>query len=157
MRLIYSLLTYLLLVVPTFSTTAIAKSEEADLVSKGAWVRSTIATQKATAMYLSLRNTTSETIELVGVESDIASHSMMHKTIDEDGVAKMRHQDSIMIEPGKKVIFEQGGLHIMLMGLNTSIGDGDFVTVNFKTKKGKRFPVKAMARSAPCPHGCCDP
>lgn len=151
MRSITSLFICLFLLAP------LVHSQEAELVPKGAWVRSTIGAQTATAVYLSLRNTTNETIELVDVENELASHSMIHKTIDEDGVAKMRHQKSISIEPGKKVIFEQGGLHIMLMGLSRPITEGEFITVNFKTKKGKSFNVKALARSAPCPHGCCDP
>ncbi len=130
---------------------------EVVLEPKGAWVRSTIETQRSTAMYLSLRNTTKKVIELVGVESDIADHATFHTTIEKDGVAKMRHKSSILVKPGKKVIFKQGGLHVMLMGLKSKIEVGDYVTVNFKTKSGEVIPVKAMARSAPCPNGCCDP
>jgi copper(I)-binding protein len=155
MRAITSLFISLFLILPTAQ--AQETKAEPDLVPKGAWVRSTLEKQPMSAAYLSLRNTTQETIEIIGVETDASKQSLIHKTIDEDGVAKMRHQKSVTVEPGKKVIFEQGGLHVMLLGLDKPIKEGEFVTLNFKTKKGKTIEVKALARSAPCPYGCCDP
>ena len=95
---------------------------------------------KTAAVYLSLHNISEGSLVLEGVETDAAHHGMIHKTVLEDGVAKMRHMDSIEIKSGGKLEFVQGGLHIMLMGLNKEKMVKEF-KLNLVFAGEKRFEV----------------
>ena len=39
----------------------------------------------------------------------------LHETTVEDGVARMRPLDSLVVPPGETVVLERGGKHLMLM------------------------------------------
>ena len=41
---------------------------------------------------------------------------------------KMKHED-VVIEPGQTVVFEPGGLHVMLMGLSSPLKQGCLYSV----------------------------
>lgn len=108
-----------------------------------AWVRSVLPVQRSTAMYMTLTNSSSMTVELQQVTVDIAKHSMMHQTVEQDGVVSMKHQSSITLVPNQMVEFNPGGLHVMLMGLNHPVSEQQVVhgVLHFSDGKKQAFTV----------------
>ena len=75
---------------------------------------------------------------LPSVSSDIAGAAELHKTVMENDVMQMVPQGTVPVPKGKTT-FESGGLHVMLIGLNNDLSDGDSfdVTLTFE-KVGQR-------------------
>lgn len=81
------------------------------------------------AVYFVVENHTSETQEIIGVEADIADAAEVHESQMSGDVMEMHQVNSVMVEPGSTVIFEPGGLHVMLIGLNRDLQTGDQIEV----------------------------
>jgi periplasmic copper chaperone A len=80
-----------------------------------AWIRQVPPAARMTAGYLRVANPGPEPLVIVGAESPLFGSIEVHGTVMEDGVARMRHQDTVTVGPGEVVSFEPGGLHLMLM------------------------------------------
>ena len=124
-----------------------------------AWVRGTVASQKATGAFMRL--TSSANARLVAVQSPVAGVVEIHEMAMDKDVMKMRQIPGLELASGKAVELKPGGYHVMLMDLKSQVKDGDAVplTLTFETKDGKRqtLEVKAPARNmnapAHSPHG----
>lgn len=116
------------------------------------WVRATVAQQKATGAFFSLR--ASSDARLVGVSSP-AGRAEIHEMAMAKDVMKMREVASLDLAAGKAVELKPGGFHIMLMDLKAPIKAGDSVplTLTVEGKDGKRqtIEVKAEARQLGAP------
>ncbi|MET1255131.1 copper chaperone PCu(A)C [Aliikangiella maris] len=95
------------------------------------------------AIYLTLTNLSEQSVELIDVNTPVAHHSMIHQSIEEDGVAKMRHQDTVQIPANGKLEFVPGGYHIMLMGIDKQLISQTFeVELTFANLQTLKFKVK---------------
>lgn len=82
------------------------------------------------AGYVELANHSGDPVRLVAASTDAFGHVMIHRTIIEDGQARMRHQDDgVQLVPGETVSFAPGGLHLMLMRPQKELNVGDQVTI----------------------------
>jgi hypothetical protein len=82
------------------------------------------------AGYMTVRNNTDGMIRLVGATSDAFGRVMIHRTVIDDGQARMQHQaGGVSIAPGEAAAFEPRGLHLMLMQPQAELGVGDTVDV----------------------------
>lgn len=88
------------------------------------WVRESTP-QGVSAVYMVVILVADESDRLVGARSSAAASVEIHETRIEDGIAKMRRLDGLDIEPDTPVVFEPGGLHFMVIGLNLPLKTGD--------------------------------
>ncbi len=95
---------------------------------KGAWVRGTVAAQKATGAFMEI--TGKSAVRLLSAESPAAASVEIHNMTLQNGVMKMFPVDGIDIPAGKTVKLASGGYHVMLMGLKQQM------------KPGERVPLK---------------
>lgn len=84
----------------------------------------TAATAKAGGGYMTITNTSEAGDALVGVKADFP-RVMIHQTVEEDGIARMNHVDRIEIPAGETVELTPGGFHVMFMGLEAPLVDGE--------------------------------
>lgn len=84
--------------------------------------------QMMSAAYLSLANNSQHAIRINRVSSPNFAAVELHESSIENGVAKMRRVEELVIAPGSKVALQRGGLHLMLMRPKT---DADSVSLNF--------------------------
>ena len=120
------------------------------LVVRDAWVRVTPGSDVA-AVYLSLRNAGLRPIIVVGVQSSIAGHSMMHETSLVNGQFQMRMRDRIVIAPGQTVSFAPGGLHIMLSGLKQRASAGQTMPLVLLLADGGQVSLAAVVKPLAAP------
>jgi hypothetical protein len=122
---------------------ACAPPAQAILVEE-AWARPAEAGTNS-AVYFRLHNG-SRADELIGVESGVAQ-AMIHLTILEaDGIVRMEHQMQVSLAPGEMVVFEPGGLHVMLMDLAADLQVGSTVDLLLMFRQGGAHAVEAIVR-----------
>jgi copper(I)-binding protein len=130
-----------------FASLAIPASAQ---VSVGdAWVRGTVAGQKATGAFMRL--TSPADVTLTGAASPVAKIVEIHEMRLEGGVMKMNAVERLPLPAGKTVELKPGSYHVMLMDLARPLKEGDVVpvTLTFEDKAGKKQTqdVKATVRA----------
>ena len=135
------------LLVPGFwGPSAYAQATQPAVVIDQAWARATPPGAKAGAIYLTLRNTGTESDRLVGVDGDIGDHLAVHSHIMADGMAQMRPVDGVDVPAHGQVEFKPGGYHIMVMGLHNPLVAGQHAKVTLILQKAGRLPLDAIIR-----------
>ena len=84
------------LVLAGFAVAGAQEYKKGDVTVSQVWVRPA-AEGKVSAAYFSIENHGSEADKLTGAESSAAGMTMLHETIDDNGVMKMRHSAGIEI------------------------------------------------------------
>jgi copper(I)-binding protein len=132
---------------------ALFSQAQAQVTVKDAWVRATVAQQKATGAFMQLQS--SQDAKLISAQSPVAGVVEVHEMAMDGGVMKMRAVPSLALPAGKAVDLKPGGYHVMLMDLKGQVKDGDTVPVTLvvEGKDGKRqnIEIKASARMAAAP------
>jgi len=114
-------------------------------VIRQSWIRSAPPGAKTLAGYLVLSNPCKSVVKIVDVESRDFGMPMIHRTVIENGISKMRDPGVLEIKPGASLKFEAGGLHLMLMQPLRTLKEGDKAGVRLVLADGRRvyseFPV----------------
>lgn len=122
-----------------------------------AWVRGTVAQQRATGAFMRLRS--SAPVRLVAATSPAAARTEIHEMRMEGDVMRMREIGGIDLEPGKAVQLAPGGYHLMLLDLAQPARQGEriLLVLTFESR-GRRFsmqveaPVRALGQERPGLH-----
>ncbi len=122
-----------------------AMSQTPALVVEDAWTRQVPGSDVA-AVYLTVRNPTVRPITIVGVESPVATHAMIHETKTERGQSQMRPHEQLVIPAGGTVKLQPGGLHIMLHGVKQPASVGQTVPLELLLAGGSKVAVAAIVR-----------
>jgi copper(I)-binding protein len=80
------------------------------------------------AGFLIISNNTKEPIRITRVESPQFASVEIHETTIEDGIARMRELEELLVPAGGNVTLERGGKHLMLMRPQDL---GESVTLHF--------------------------
>jgi len=111
---------------------------------KEPWVRATTPQQAVTGAFM--RIDSSAPARLVEVRSPIAGRVELHETRIEQGVARMRHVQTLAIP----VELKPGGYHVMLMDLKRQLKAGETVPLELVVEAGGKrqvIAVKAQVRA----------
>jgi copper(I)-binding protein len=120
------------------SSTSYAQSRRevsaGDLIIANAWMPQPLQGAKTGAIYLRIENRGNEADQLLGVESPVAQDLMVHESKESGGVMKMLPQTSVEIPAHGEVELRPMGMHVMAMGLRSTLKDADRfpVTLNFR-------------------------
>ena len=113
------------------------------------WIRSAPPGAKTLAGYLLIKNLCKTSITIVNVESKDFGMPMIHRTVIENGVSKMRDPGVLEIKPGASLKFEAGGLHLMLMQPLRTLKEGDKAGLRLVLADGRKlyseFPIQKQA------------
>lgn len=100
------------------------------------------------AAYFSYTNTLAEPDTILGVSSSVSAMTQVHESYEtEDGMMGMREKTNLSVQPGETVLFEQGGLHIMLMQLGKELSEGDSVSVIMQLAKAGEVEIKLQVKN----------
>ena len=120
-----------------------------DLVIREARVRPVAVPEEGgaevhSAAYLTIRNRGGVDDRLLGAGFSGARRVEIHETrVSAEGLATMRPVESITIPAGAEIRLEPGGLHVMLMGLESSLVSGDTVRLSLEFDKSGTRTVPA--------------
>ena len=98
------------------------------------------------AGYMKILNQSDSPVTITSVSSPDFNTSMIHETVIEDGLARMRHQGSLEIAAGESVLLEPNGYHLMLMQPGRTLEEGDTVEISLEQENGEEISVIAQVR-----------
>ena len=122
---------------------------DARLEVKNAWVREAPPSARMLAAYMTLENQSSSEAVLTQVDSPAFGHVMLHKTEVVDGMARMLHQDEVVIPAQGTVELKPGGLHLMMSAPEKRLTEGDQVEFVLTFSTGETIRVQADVRKKP--------
>lgn len=104
-----------------------ALAEDSGIRIDQVWARATPGAARTAAIYLTVTNVGTTPDTLTAASTPTADKSELHVMKMENGIMEMRPVASIAIAPGKSVVLEPNGYHIMLVGLKAPLKEGDKV------------------------------
>ena len=119
----------------------------AEIVVEDAWARATPPGFGKGAVYLELANDGRRSTTLVSVDTDRVPRAELHQTIEEGGNSRMVHTPEVIVPAGEGVSFEPGGRHVMLMGVEESLEEGEKFTITLNTEDNGAIPVQVRVLS----------
>ena len=130
----------LFLMLLSFMSTAMA---EPAVVVEGPWVREAPPASTVLAAYMVLKNTADTPRTVTHIDSPDFRNSQIHRTVMEDGIAKMHPVEKLQLPVNGSVVLEPGGLHLMLFEPLRSLRDGDTVVLVIHADNGDSVTVHA--------------
>jgi len=121
------------------------------IVIERPWSRATPV--KVGGAYMTLRNTGAAPDRLIKVASPAAEKAEIHETKIEGGTAMMRAVGALELKPGATVELKPGGLHLMLMGLERPLKEGESLKLVLTFEKAGTIEVEASVEKAGAPGG----
>ncbi|MFK3719963.1 copper chaperone PCu(A)C [Pseudomonas fulva] len=123
-----------------------------------AWVRASVPHQQSTGAFMTI--TASSDSKLVSVASPVAKTVQVHEMTMNGDVMGMREVKAVALPAGKPVTLDPNGLHVMLMGLNDQVKEGQQVplTLTVQAADGTtesvavQAQVRALTAQAPGEH-----
>ena len=112
-----------------------------------AWVRATVAAQRATGAFLKLSIQGTDAT-LIAASSPVAGVTQIHEMAMSEGVMRMREvTGGVPLKAGQSFELKPGGYHIMMMDLKQPVKAGDRVplTLTFKQGDGQQTTTQVDA------------
>lgn len=106
-----------------------------------AWIAEAPPTSHVMVGYMTINNSTSNTIEIIKAESDLYSSIEFHETVHEDGMARMLRHDSLTIPAHGSTQLKRGGKHLMLFNPKKHLIAGDTVSITLTTKNKSTMTI----------------
>ncbi len=119
------------------------------IVVENAWVREAPPSAQMMSAYMTLKNTGSDDLVLVEVESPAFRRVMLHKSEVVDGIARMSHQDQLLIPAGGSVELKPGSFHLMMPAPGERLQSGDRVAFDLIFADGSTTRIQADVRKKP--------
>ncbi len=125
------------------SSAALGQTDQLQVTN--AWARATPGKAENGAAYLTIQSPTAD--RLVAAASPVAKKAELHTMSMTGMVMKMRPIDGVDIPAGKDVTLNPGGVHIMLLGLEKPLQQGQSfpLTLTF-AKAGSRTVTVAVEK-----------
>lgn len=119
------------------------------------WVREAPPTAQVMAAYLTLHNHGDQARALVGVSARGFGRVELHRTVMEQGVARMEHIPRLDVPAGGSAVLEPGGYHLMLMQPQRVPPAGGRVSIELQFDDGATlaFEAPVQRRAAAGGHG----
>jgi len=108
-----------------------------DITLINAYIPYRNADQQHFAAYFDIKNTSNKSISIVGVNSPAFAHSMLHETVFEENMAKMKSIEPLTIAPNQAVTFKPKGKHVMLMKSIRDLSKQDGIKLNVALDTGE--------------------
>jgi copper(I)-binding protein len=117
------------------------------VIVKDVWVRLPAAKSRPGGAYFRME-AGSEGTRLLGVSSPSVRWIELHETETKDGNARMKQRKEIEFPSRGELVFEPGGRHAMLFGINSKVKAGDRIPLTFSFNVAPPITVEAQVLAA---------
>lgn len=117
------------------------------LSTENAKVRAVIPGAVNTAGYLIVKNNSDKDVKLVSASSPIAERVEFHQHLHQGGLMKMIKLDDVTVPANGEVVFESGGLHIMFLGVDSTMANNKTANVRLMDSNGNELSVEFKVES----------
>ena len=109
------------------------------------WIREPPPVSRVAAGYVSITNSGTQEIAISTIDSSCCEHVMIHETVIKNDKARMVHRKNLTVPANAEVTLAPLGTHMMLMGVQSELREGDELTLTFTCSDQKStavtFPV----------------
>jgi len=127
-----------------FATASLAQTGQPEITN--AWARATPGKAETGAAYLTIQSPTAD--RLVSISTPVAKNAELHTMSMSGGVMQMRPVAGIDIPAGKTVTLKPGGEHVMLLGLNHPLQQGQSFPLTLTFEKAGTRAVNVAIEKA---------
>lgn len=118
--------------------------EVGELTITHPWSRATAASAANGVAYMAITNNGSSDDVLIAAEAPVSSRTELHTHEMTDGVMRMRPvEGGITIPAGETIYLEPSGLHVMLMGLDDRLVEGELFPLTLTFQNAGTIEVEA--------------
>jgi len=114
---------------------------------ENAWIRLPAVDGRPAAAYFTLNGGEADDT-LLAVDSERVATIELHETIMEGEMMRMQPIMSTDLPAGETEVFEPGGRHAMLFGIDPEITPGTLLSLNFRFDSGRDVTVDATTIAA---------
>jgi periplasmic copper chaperone A len=140
------LLAMLLLVQVAADASPAAEYTAGKLVIAQPWSRPTPPVATTGVVYLSITNRGSKADRLLALSTAVARSVEIHETRTVDGMVEMRQLAAVNCPPNATVVFEAGGMHIMVVGLSQPLAAGTDFPLTLRFQEAGAVTVQVHVR-----------
>lgn len=98
---------------------------------------------QATGAFMVLKNEGKSDVQVVKADNPASRVTELHTHLNEGGVMKMRPVESIAIKAGGEAKLQPGGLHVMLIGLQSTLEEGKTLPITLTFGDGSSKKIEA--------------
>lgn len=107
------------------------------------WTRATPKGADVAGGFMSIENTGKDDDRLIAVSVSGVKKTEIHEMSMNNGMMKMRPlSDGIVIPAGKTVLLKPGSFHVMMMGLNAPLMEGDYIKATLTFEKAGKVDIE---------------
>lgn len=121
----------------------VAASQTPALAITGAWSRATPPGTTVGAAYLVIDNRGKRSDRLLSVSSPRAARVEVHATVHDGDTMRMKRVDPLHVGAGERLELQPGGMHLMLMGLDAPLREGEQVPLTLRFEVAGEVRVQA--------------
>jgi len=122
--------------------------QSAEVYVDKSWVRLNAVSGQPAAAYFRLTGGQTDD-SMFAIHADQAIKIELHETMaGMNGMSGMKPLDSVKIPARAKVMFQPGGMHAMIFGLDSSVQPGSNITLTYVFKSGLRLQDSAVVVGA---------
>lgn len=127
----------------TLGLSAFAAAAQQTIIVEDAYARAAPPSAPNGAAFMMIRNPLDVPVHLTGVSSDLAARTELHTHIaGDDGVMKMVHVEEGFTIPANGMLhLKRGAEHVMFMGFNEPLKQGETITITFHAEGMDDIPV----------------
>ena len=126
---------------------AAAQPARRELAVEEPWARAAVRGGNGGA-FMTLRNGGDQADRLVSATSPAARTVELHTTVRDGDVMRMRPVDAIEVPGHGTVALQPGGLHVMLIGLDRPLAQGEHVPLTLRFERAGDLAVELAVRAA---------
>jgi len=117
-----------------------------DIKVENQFVKEVAPNMKNSAAFMTIKNTSDKKINLVSAKNDASVITELHTHGKKDGMMVMYKVDKIEVPANGEALLKPMGLHVMLIGLNKQLKEGDTVNLELVFDNGESVKVAAPVK-----------
>lgn len=117
-----------------------------DITVENPFVKEVAPNMKNSAAFMTIKNSGDKKVSLVSATNDASSITELHTHGKKDGMMVMYKVEKIDVPAKGETLLKPMGLHVMLIGLNKKLKEGDTVNLELKFDNGEVVKVAAPVK-----------
>ena len=117
-----------------------------DITVENPYAKEVAPNMKNSAAFMTIKNTSDKKISLVTARNDSSAITELHTHGKKDGMMVMYKVEKIEIPAHGEALLKPMGLHVMLIGLNKQLKEGDTVNLELVFDNGESVKVVAPVK-----------
>ena len=123
------------------------QAQESPLRVEDPWLREAPPSARVLGLFMQLHNAGDRELVIQEATSPVCERVEIHRTVVEDGVARMIAQPELRLAPGETISLEPGSYHLMLIGPTRPLLAGDEVELQIRYNDDQELAILVPVRS----------